>query len=82
MTKTQVRARLKPLLEKLGDLRAEFYDLRDEINETVESIQPYKGRESLRLEQEERVDWMENVADTINDLIDEMNSAEANLEDK
>ena len=82
MTKTQVRARLKPLLERLGDLRADLYDFRDAVKDTSENIKPYKGRESLKYEQELRKDWMDEVYDAIDDLIYEMNHAEWDLEDK
>ena len=82
MTKSQVRAWLKNLLEKVGDVRAELYDFRDAVNETAESIKPYKDRKSLRYEQELRKDWMEEVSDEINDLIDEMIHTEWELEDK
>jgi Mg2+ and Co2+ transporter CorA len=82
MTKTQARAKLKPLLERLGDLRADLFDLRDALNETAEGIKPYKDRKSPRYEQELRKDWFENVADAINDLVYEMNHAESELEER
>jgi Mg2+ and Co2+ transporter CorA len=69
-------------LEKLGDLRAEIYDFRDNVYETIESIKPYKNRQNLKYEQELRKDWMEEITDKLNELLDEMNSAEWELEDK
>lgn len=82
MTKTQVRAALKPLLEKLGDLRAELDDLKCEVKETAEGIEPYEGKDELTDAQTERQEWMEDVASELEDLIQQMNEAEWNLEDK
>ena len=82
MTKTQARAKLKKLLDRLGDLRADLYDFRDAVNETVESIKPYGNRKSLRWEQYLRKDWFEDIYDVLDDLVEEMNHAECELEDK
>lgn len=82
MTKTQARAKLKKLLDRLGDLRADLYDLRDAANETAESIKPYGNRKSLRWEQYLRKEWFEDVAYALEDLVEEMNHAECELEDK
>ena len=82
MTKRKARRMLKDILERLGDLRAELYDFRDSVSETIESIKPYGNRKSLRWEQYLRKDWFEDIYDAVDDLIYEMNSAECNLEDK
>ena len=82
MTKAQAKAKLKSLLEKIGDLRAEVFDLRDEIDDACKEVKPYKGRNSLRYEQERRKDWFEDIADTLNDLAYDMSDAEWELEDK
>lgn len=82
MTKRKTRKMLKDILERLGDLRAELYDFRDSVSDTIENIKPYKDRKSLRWEQYLRKDWFEDIYDAVDDLICEMNSAESNLEDK
>ena len=81
MKKTTVRTKLNKLVEKLGDLRADFSDLKAEMDETIENIKPYKNRKSLTHEQMRRRDYFEDIADTIGDLVREMQSAEWNLED-
>ena len=82
MTKTQVRAKLKSLLERLGDLRAELDDLKCEVEETAESIEPYEGKNELTYEQEERKDWLDSVASELEDLVQNIESSEWELEDK
>ena len=67
MTKTQLRSRLRKLLDKLGDVRAELYDLRDEVEETKDNIEPYEGYDDLTPEQEEQLNInLKNLA-TIKD---------------
>lgn len=82
MTQKKTRKMLREKLEKLGDLRAELYDFRDLVSETIESIKPYGNRKSLRWEQYLRKSWFEDIYYTIDDLISEMNSAECDLEEK
>jgi len=76
MTKTQVKAKLRKLLEQLGDVRAELDDLKCEVEETSESIEPYDTYNDLTPEQEERQEWMDNVASELDTLIDSIDTYE------
>lgn len=62
MTKTQVKSKLRKLLEQLGDIRAELEDLQYEVEETKDSIEPYEGCNELSAEQEERQEWFEQFS--------------------
>lgn len=82
MTKSQARARLKKLMEQLGDIRAELDDLKCEVEETSENIEPYEGSYDLTPEQEERQEWFEELGSTLSDLVDSIESAECELDEK
>lgn len=70
MTKTQVKARATKLLEKLSwDLYAEFDDLRIEVEEERDSVEPYENKSELTPQQEERVEWLDNVAYALQQLL-------------
>lgn len=75
MTKTQVRKAVRELTEKLGDLRATLDDLlceasslQDEVQDTIDNIEPYEGYNDLTPEQEERQEWLENVVSALEEL--------------
>ena len=59
MTKLQVKARLRKILEKLSEVRDELQELIDEAQDTVDNIEPYEGAYELTPEQEERQEWFE-----------------------
>ena len=40
MTKTQIRSKLRKLLDQLGDIKSELYDLQSEVEETRDGIEP------------------------------------------
>lgn len=82
MTKTQVKSRIKKLLDQLGDIRAELSDLKDEVEETLESIEPYEGYNDLTEEQEDRKDWLDQIAYSLGDLVDNIESGEWELEEE
>ncbi len=81
MTKTQVKARLKKLLEQLGDIRAELSDLQCEVEDTRDNIEPYEGADDLTPEQEERQEWMDNAAYALDEATTSLEEIEYNLED-
>lgn len=72
MTKTQLRSRLRKLLDKLGDIRAELYDLRDEVEETKDNIEPYEGYDDLTPEQEERQEYFEEAYNALDEVLDSL----------
>ena len=81
MTKTQIRARLRKLLEQLGDIRAELDDLRCEVEDTKENIEPYEGFNDLTPEQEERQEWLEDLGYVLDEVVENLESAECDLEE-
>ena len=81
MTKTQVKAKLRKLLEQLGDIRAELCDLQYEVEDTRDNIEPYEGAYDLTPEQEERQEWFDTIASNIETAVSDLEDAECTLED-
>lgn len=65
MTKTQITKQLETIRDMLQDL---YY----EVEETVDSIEPYENRNDLTPQQEERQEWLENVRDSIETAISDL----------
>ena len=82
MTKTQIRAKLKKLLEQLGDIKAELYDLQYEVEDTRDNIEPYEGADDLTPEQEERQEWLDDLDSSHDTVISNLEDAECELEDR
>ena len=80
MTKTQAKAALRKLMERIDDINAELYDLKAELEETAENIEPYEGYNDLTPEHEERQEWFEGAASALEDLIDAIDNASCELE--
>lgn len=76
MTKTQVKSKLRKLLEQLGDIRAELEDLQYEVEDTKDSIEPYEGCNELSAEQEERQEWFEEAYYAIENAVECLQSSE------
>ena len=62
---------VKDRLEKIMDL---LLDLQEEVESTRDDIEPYEGKDDLTDAQQERYDWLDEVADAID-------SARGELED-
>ena len=67
MKKNIIKNKLDKILDELDTLRME-------IEETAESIEPHKGKDDLTDEQQEKQEWCENLASTIEDAIDNIRS--------
>ena len=70
MTKTQIRKQVRELKERYESLIADLEELRDEVEDTVDNIEPYGDRYDLTQAQEERQEWLEDVVSAMNDIID------------
>lgn len=80
LTKTQARKRIAQLREKLSDLRLEFEDLKSDLEMESSDICEYEGRNELTELQQERQEWLDNTASTIEDTVNSLQEAEDNLD--
>ena len=80
LTKTQARKRITQLREKLSDLRLEFEELQSDLEMESSDICEYEGRNELTELQQERQEWLDNTASTIEDTVNSLQEAEDNLD--
>ena len=70
MRKDEAKRRASKLLAKLQDLQAEFEELKYDLESAAEEVEPYEGKDELTPAQEERVEWFEDVASALDDIVD------------
>jgi len=80
LTKTQARKRIAQLREKLSDLRLEFEELQSDLEMESSDICEYEGRNELTELQQERQEWLDNTASTIEETVMSLQEAEDNLD--
>ena len=80
LTKTQARKRIAQLREKLSDLRLEFEELQSDLEMESNDICEYEGRNELTELQQERQEWLDNTASTIEETVMSLQEAEDNLD--
>lgn len=87
MTKTQARAQAKKLIEEVLHLQelmqavqGDVDDLISDVDETIDSIEPYGDASDLTEAQETRQEWFENLRDQLSELSDDYLNVD--LEDK
>lgn len=80
LTKTQARKRIAQLREKLSDLRLEFEELQSDLEMESSDICEYEGRNELTELQQERQEWLDNTASTIEDTVNSLQEAEDKLD--
>lgn len=75
-TKTQFEKRIEDLKEKISGLKEELGEVQDALEELqgdLESessdIEPYEGKSDLTPAQEERQEWLDNAAATIEETL-------------
>lgn len=67
MTKTQAKKKLTEIKESVENLKLE-------VEETVDSIMPYEGKEELTEAQEQRLEWFEDLLQSLEDMEYELDS--------
>ena len=60
MTKTQIKKKLGTILKYIRGLHSEVEDVRD-------SIEPYEDREDLTNQQQEKYEWLDELASQLED---------------
>lgn len=76
LTKTQIKNRVKTLLEKLESIKEELTELKDNVENESYSMEPHEGKDELTPAQEKRQEWLDNVSSALDDLIDYMDTSE------
>ncbi len=80
ITKTQIIKRAGEISQKISDgkydeAKDELETLKDEVREEADNIEPYDGKNDLTPAQEERQEWLNETADTLDSVYDELESA-------
>ena len=62
LTKNQIKARLKKIVEKLEEIKSELDDLAYDTQEEADNIEPYGDKWELTEQQEERQEYLTDLA--------------------
>lgn len=81
LTKNQIRARLKKIIEALELARGELEDLQADTENEAEEVEPYEGKDELTPQQEERAEYLEETAQALEEQADNLADLISNLED-
>lgn len=80
MDKREAKTRIKSLLEAIGDLKDKVDELKSDAECERDEMEPYEGRSELTPNQEEKQEWLDNVASTLEELFDNLESSQGELE--
>jgi len=75
MNKKELKKQLGIVTAKIADIKEELEGIRDEAQETCDSIEPYENRNDLTQQQQERQEWFENAISMIEEHMDALESA-------
>lgn len=81
MTKTQAVKHLCEIRELLRQVELAIFDFKPEVEETIESIEPYENKDELTPQQEEREEWFSDVRDALDELETAVEDNASTLED-
>lgn len=70
MDKRIAKKKVMELIEKFQSLQSEFQELQEELNSAADEIEPYEGREELTQAQEDRIEWLNGLADSLSEIAD------------
>lgn len=80
ITKTQIIKRAGKIADQINDgkfaeAKDELESLKDEVRDEADNIEPYDGKDDLTPQQEERQEWLNETADALDSIYDEIESA-------
>ena len=76
LTKTQIKAKVKNLIEQISTIRMELEELQSDVEMERDDIEPYEGKDDLTEAQEERQEWLDNAASQIEEMVMNLQEAE------
>ena len=75
ITKNQIRKRAQDIADKLQELQELVQDLQEETSAEADGIEPYENKNELTPQQEERLGWLQDVADQLENAADNLQEA-------
>lgn len=76
LIKTQIKAKVKNLVEQISNIRLELEELQSDVEMERDDIEPYEGKDDLTEAQEERQEWLDNAASQIEEMVMSLQEAE------
>ena len=81
ITKNQVKARLKKIVEMLEEVKGLIDDLAYEVQEESDNIEPYGDKWELTEQQEERQEYLTDLASDLETESENLDEVRSNLDD-
>lgn len=80
MTKTQAISKIKEIISMLEDAQSQLDELSEEMQDTIDSIEPYENKEELTPQQEERQEWFFEALDEVESQSNELSEIIGSLD--
>lgn len=68
MTKNEIKRMLRDVQEKASRLQGELEELQETLRDEADSMEPYEGKDDLTEAQEQKQDWLNSWADSLEGL--------------
>ena len=81
LTKNQIRARLKKIAELLEQGRDLLEELQSDTQQEADNVEPYEGKDDITPAQEERAEYLQDTADQLETITDDLADILAELDD-
>lgn len=81
ITKNQIKARLKKIVEMLEEAKGLIDDLAYEVQEEADNIEPYGDKWELTEQQEERQEYLTDLASDLETESENLDEVRSNLDD-
>lgn len=72
MNRNQIKRTLEKIIDKINDNLLELEDLKNECEISLDEIEPYENKNELTQQQEERQEWLQDIINSLDDFINEL----------